>query len=294
MIHEDKQKFEMRMQQVVKMTGFEAPLIEKDYYLTLLLSKIDELCPNLAFKGGTCLNKIYFDYHRLSEDLDFAMILPKDKMTRRERSELMKPVKEKIEPFVRRFGMKVENAEKAGHSESTMYNFKLTYDSVITNKEETVKLDISLRGSPITPTEEKEIKHKFVNQFGEKLIDSGKIRTFSLKELLAEKMRAGATREKIAPRDFYDLDCAIRKNFDFKNKDFAEIFQKKLAEENFDSDLKKYAVNLGRKNEEITEMKNELQKELYPVLTQKEKAEYNIDKALERINNVVEALLEVI
>ncbi|MBU4204495.1 MAG: nucleotidyl transferase AbiEii/AbiGii toxin family protein [Acidobacteria bacterium] len=53
-------------------TGFRASLIEKDYYLTLILSKINELSQDLIFKGGTCLNKIYYSYYRLSEDLDFS------------------------------------------------------------------------------------------------------------------------------------------------------------------------------------------------------------------------------
>ncbi|MDR1195485.1 MAG: nucleotidyl transferase AbiEii/AbiGii toxin family protein [Endomicrobium sp.] len=288
----DKVNFTDLIIKIANEAGFQVNLLEKDYYLTLILSKINELCPNLAFKGGTCLNKIHFDYHRLSEDLDFTMILPQTKMTRKERFALMKPVKEKMESFVKQFDMKVENLNKAGHSESTMYNFQLTYDSVITNKEEIIKLDISLIGTPVTLTEEKEIKHKFFNQFGERLINIGNVTTLSLKELIAEKMRAGATREKIAARDFYDLDYAIRNKFDFKNKDFAAVFKKKLAQENFDADLNKYAINLGRKDEEIAEMKDKLQEELYPVLTIQERKIYNINKALERINNVVKTLSE--
>lgn len=45
-------------------------LIEKDFYLTMLLSKLD--LEEYAFKGGTCLAKAYLGYHRLSEDLDFT------------------------------------------------------------------------------------------------------------------------------------------------------------------------------------------------------------------------------
>jgi predicted nucleotidyltransferase component of viral defense system len=293
MIHQKKQQYFMDlMQQISAATDFEASLIEKDYYLTLLLSKIDYLCPNLAFKGGTCLNKIYFDYHRLSEDLDFTMVLPHEKMTRKERSELMKPVKEHIKSFVEQFDMKAEDVDKSGHSESTIYNFKLIYDSLITNKQEPIQLDISLRGSPLVPTEKKEIRHKFIDQFGTNLINTGKVKALSLKEALAEKIRAGITREIMAPRDFYDLDYAIRNNFDFKNKDFAVIVKKKLAEEEFDTDLKKYAFNLGRTSEEISRMKKKLSEELYPVLTQEEKVKYDVNKALERINDVVKTLSE--
>jgi predicted nucleotidyltransferase component of viral defense system len=290
---EDKEFFINLFEKVRKEKDFLPALIEKDYYLTLLLSKTKELCPNFAFKGGTCLNKIYFDYHRLSEDLDFTMILPHAKMTRKDRSSLMKPVKEKMESFLKQIDMRAEDINKSRHNESTLYIFKLIYNSVITNKEETIKLDVNLSRSPIAPTEEKEIKHKFYDQFGNELLSAGKITTLSLKELIAEKTRAAATRETIAPRDFYDLDYAIRNNFDFKNEEFAILLKNKFAEENFDTDLKKYALNLGRKNEEIESMKENIHEELYPVLTRVEKAAYDVNMALNRINNMIRVVIDI-
>jgi predicted nucleotidyltransferase component of viral defense system len=47
--------------------------LEKDFLLTLILIKFWEKYSELIFKGGTCLNKIYFPYFRLSEDLDFVI-----------------------------------------------------------------------------------------------------------------------------------------------------------------------------------------------------------------------------
>ncbi|MCK5568331.1 MAG: nucleotidyl transferase AbiEii/AbiGii toxin family protein, partial [Spirochaetes bacterium] len=66
MIHKDKKQFIDLINITVQRTGFRAHLLEKDYYLTLVLSKINELSDNLIFKGGTCLNKIYYSYYRLS------------------------------------------------------------------------------------------------------------------------------------------------------------------------------------------------------------------------------------
>jgi hypothetical protein len=40
MIHEDKSLFKMIIEQVSKNTSFERSIVEKDYYLTLLLSKM--------------------------------------------------------------------------------------------------------------------------------------------------------------------------------------------------------------------------------------------------------------
>jgi predicted nucleotidyltransferase component of viral defense system len=57
-------------------------MIEKEYYLSLFLTKIsvfinkNSFCElnNLLFKGGTLLSKYYLNYHRLSEDLDFCYL----------------------------------------------------------------------------------------------------------------------------------------------------------------------------------------------------------------------------
>ena len=58
-------------------TGFTSSLIEKDYYCSLVLQilyKNEELKNLLLFKGGTLLAKGYFNFFRLSEDLDFSIV----------------------------------------------------------------------------------------------------------------------------------------------------------------------------------------------------------------------------
>jgi hypothetical protein len=107
-----------------------------------------------------------------------------------------------------------------------------------------------------------------------------------LKELAAEKMRAAATRLNIAPRDFYDLGYLLKVGFDFKDPEFLGIFKRKLAEDNFSTDLKNYRDYLGRSKEEIEDMKSRLEEELFPVLTIKEKGTFNIDVVLEKMNEI--------
>lgn len=45
-------------------------LLEKDFYINLLLHKLKD--SEYAFKGGTCLSKVYLNYHRISEDIDLT------------------------------------------------------------------------------------------------------------------------------------------------------------------------------------------------------------------------------
>src|SRR3990167_2596888 len=70
---EDKANLKEEVLRLGRVTGFPIMLLEKDYHLTKILHKISEKnIETLVFKGGTCLNKCYLGFYRLSEDLDFV------------------------------------------------------------------------------------------------------------------------------------------------------------------------------------------------------------------------------
>lgn len=289
MIHNDKDKFLKLVDQIASLTGFYTPLIEKDYYLTLILSQINELCGDLIFKGGTCLNKIYYSYYRLSEDLDFSMLLPEYTTTRSNRRKCMQSVKDNIEEFAKGLGMRIEGTEEAGRNESRQYIYYFVYDPVTTPSEQTINFEIGLRFNPILGPEMRAVQHKFLHPFtGEPLFDSGDVNCLSLNEIISEKLRAAALRETIAPRDFYDLDFVLRNDFNLADKEVMDLFKQKLKEDSSDADVKKYRVNLGRSEAEIKDMRSRIKPELFDVLTESERLNFDLDKALERINKAME------
>ncbi|MBU1044567.1 MAG: nucleotidyl transferase AbiEii/AbiGii toxin family protein [Candidatus Omnitrophica bacterium] len=288
MIHRDKDKFSKLVDRIASLTGFYAPLMEKDYYLTLFLSKINELSDNLIFKGGTCLNKIYYSYYRLSEDLDFSMRLPDYTTTRDNRRKCIQPVKDNIENFAKQFDLKLEGAENAGRNVSKQYVYYLAYDSVLLPSQQTITFEVGLRYNPILNPELKDVQHKFLNPFSDKpLFDGGKVKSMSLNEIVSEKLRAAALRQIIAPRDFYDLDFIIRQGFNLADKEVIKLFVKKIEEDNGDLDLAKYKINLGRSDKEIKDMKSRIENELFDVLTVSERENFDLDTALKRINEVM-------
>jgi len=288
MIHKDKEQFFTLIDRIASLTGFYAPLMEKDYYLTLLLSRIHELSEDLIFKGGTCLNKIYYSYYRLSEDLDFSMLLPQYKATRGERRKCIRPVKDNIESFVKQFGLKIDDAGNPGRNESKQYVYYLVYDSVTTLSEQTVKLEIGLRFNTILATEKRQVRHKFKHSFtDEPLVDSGEVQCMSLNELVSEKLRAAAIRKIIAPRDFYDIDFILRNKFNLTDKQVMTLFKKKLQEDGADPDLGKYRKNLGRSDEEIKDMSSRIETELFDVLTPDERKNFDLNTAFKRINKAM-------
>jgi predicted nucleotidyltransferase component of viral defense system len=291
MLHSDKNEFLKVLERTSAQTEFPLRLLEKDYYITIVLSKISELSKDLIFKGGTCLSKLYYSYYRLSEDLDFTLKLPSDNSTRVMRRNAIKPIKEKLKLFLKNFDMSIEDIEKAGHRESTQYIFYLDYDSVVLNKKESIKLEIGLRFNPILSAVTKKVNHKFLHPFTkEPLFDGGSVSCLSIKELVAEKMRAAATREMIAGRDFYDLGYLLKEKFDFKDKEFLALFKKKLEEDNFSSDLKKCRVDLGRTEKEINGMKSRIGDELFPVLTIDEQKSFDMQKTLDELNRVLKGI----
>ncbi len=287
MLHKNKDEFLRILGRTSAQTSFPLRLLEKDYYITLVLSVIKDLSTDLIFKGGTCLSKIYYSYHRLSEDLDFTLKLPTNNSTRTVRRNAIKPIKESINLLLNKFGMTVKNLDDAGHNESTQYIYNLEYKSVILNKKESLKLEIGLRFNPIIPPAVKRINHKFFHPFTkERLFDAGSINCLALKELVAEKLRASSTRKAIAGRDFYDLGYLLQEKFNFIDTEFLELFQKKLLEDNFSPDLRKYRLNLGRTYKEINGMISRIKNEVFPVLTISEQNSFDIQKTLRGLNKM--------
>jgi predicted nucleotidyltransferase component of viral defense system len=296
MLHKDKEKFTDTLYRLVKETGFPAQLLEKDYYLSLILSKANEISEDLILKGGTCLNKVYYVYYRLSEDIDFSMKLPQYQATRGERRKCIQPVKDNIENFVKQFGLRVDTTINPGRNESKQYVYHLIYQSALRPMEMKIKFEIGLRFNPIDDIVNNPIQHKFSHPFtGEPLFDGGKINCLSLNEIVSEKLRAAALRLTIAPRDFYDLDFILRNGFNLANRKVIELFKKKIEEDlptprsaSRDTDLAKYRVNLGRSDDEIEDMSSRIETELFDVLTPSERKKFDLDAALKRINKAME------
>jgi predicted nucleotidyltransferase component of viral defense system len=289
MIHENKDEFIKALERASKKKGFLLPLIEKDYYLTLVLSRVHELSEYLIFKGGTCLNKVYYTYYRLSEDIDFSMTLPQYKATRGQRRKCIQPVKDRIEKFVEQFGMRIDDSSNPGRNESKQYVYYFVYQSALRSVEAKIKFEIGLRFNPFDSVEKRQVWHVFLHPFtGKPLFDGGQIKCLSLNELIAEKLRASAIRKKIAPRDFYDVDFVLRNKFDLTKKEVITLFKKKLEEDDADTDLGRYRVNLGRTDEEIKDMRSRIEAELFDVLTPEERKSFDLTTALKRINKAME------
>jgi len=189
---------------------FRLETVEKDYYLTLI------------------------NYHRLSEDIDFTYFSSEGIETRSKRSRAITPIREKMPGFLKLLDLKSKKPEGEGFNNSTQYVFSISYPSFISGKDENIKLEISLRQTPIEKPVYNIINHFYKDPFtGEDLIPKNKILSLTLNETVAEKLKAAITRKEIAIRDYYDLWFISETDFDFTDKQFLSIFKKKLEEEKY-------------------------------------------------------------
>lgn len=72
-LHNDAKTFKDLVVATSRFTKIAPALIEKDYYVTLVLNELNKRIDGLLFKGGTCLAKCYKVINRFSEDIDLTL-----------------------------------------------------------------------------------------------------------------------------------------------------------------------------------------------------------------------------
>lgn len=77
---------EDELKRKAKKLGVPVSTVEKDYAISWVLYGLwkSGLWKQLAFKGGTCIKKVYIEDYRFSEDLDYTLIGTIDVETFRE------------------------------------------------------------------------------------------------------------------------------------------------------------------------------------------------------------------
>lgn len=283
----DRDKLQQIIPFIAEKFNFRLETIEKDYYLTLILNNVEShLSDKIVFKGGTLLNKIHLNYHRLSEDIDFTYFDPERIETRSKRSRAITPIREKMPELLKLLDLKSKKPEGEGFNNSTQYLFNIAYPSFISGKDENIKLEISLRQTPVEKPVHNAITHFYKDPFtGEDLIPKSKILALTLNEAVAEKLKAAITRKDVAIRDYYDLWFISEAKFDFKNKHFLSIFKKKLEEEKYRAN---YSHNFGLDKKSIESLHRQIGTELIPVIRIGET--FDLKKVFERFNVIMKKL----
>lgn len=71
-LHNDRELFREVIISTSEEFGIAVPIVEKDYYVTMILKYLSKERPECVFKGGTSLSKCHHAIERFSEDIDIA------------------------------------------------------------------------------------------------------------------------------------------------------------------------------------------------------------------------------
>ena len=148
-LHEDREEFRGIIEQVSENIGRAAVVVEKDYYVTMILQLLAQKLMNVVFKGGTSLSKGYRVINRFSEDIDITFDEHIGEARRKKlKNNVLKGISEEL-------NMPISNwSETQSDRDYNAYYF--TYESVFGLSDDrmlsSVKLETAL-GSYAFPTE---------------------------------------------------------------------------------------------------------------------------------------------
>lgn len=154
-LHRDRETFRDMVEQAADSNGRTPAVVEKDYYVTLILKLLSEQLAECVFKGGTSLSKGFHVIDRFSEDIDITF---KEHIGESRRKKLKNVV---LKGISEELDMPVANWKET-QSDRDYNAYLFSYESVFGLQDDRlpqyVKLETAL-GSYSFPTQTVEIRN---------------------------------------------------------------------------------------------------------------------------------------
>ena len=161
--------------------GVSEDIVEKDYYVTLILKKLSTIEYPIVFKGGTSLSKAFHVIDRFSEDIDITFREHLGEARRKKlKYKILKPIADELGLVIRNFET-IESDKNLNHYD--FYYESVVGDRVINAIPPYVKLETSLMSYSF-PTEEKALGNYILDVLGseeEELIKTYDLETFPMR-----------------------------------------------------------------------------------------------------------------
>lgn len=280
---EDPALFEAALRLTAGETGFPPRLIEKDYFCSVLLEHLAARCDMLIFKGGTCLAKVHAGFHRLSEDLDFSIPVPRA-ANRASRSRSVDPMRRIMTDIAAVLPVFRVVEPLKGANQSTQYNAVLGYASRVGSDTEFIKVEVGLREPTVTMVQHGPARTMLMSPLShQEMVAPFAVPCLSFAEAMAEKLRAALCRREAAIRDFFDVDHAVRyAAFDPLADGIIDLVRIKLAVPGTGP------VNVS--GERLAQLRRQLDPELRPVLRPPAFERFDLDRAFDTVRAVADRL----
>lgn len=220
-------------------------IVEKDYYVTLILKKLSQIDYPIVFKGGTSLSKAFNVIDRFSEDIDITFSEHLGEARRKKlKYKILKPIADELGLVIRNFDS-VESDKNLNHYD--FYYEPVAGDRVINAILPYVKLETSLMSYSF-PTEERKLGNYILDALGadEKVLISAydlqpfPMRVQSLNRTLIDKIFAlcdyylqGKAHRNA--RHLYDI---------YKLADYVEVDEEFI---NLLKEVRAHRIEMGRK-----------------------------------------------
>lgn len=221
--NEDKALFQDMIQYVSEQANVREDIVEKDYYVTIILKELSKMVCPVVFKGGTSLSKAYGVIDRFSEDIDITFSEHIGEARRKKlKYNVMKPIEDKL-------GLTIINWNHI-ESDKDLNRYVFSYESIVQDYMDKIQTSVIIETSLMSysfPTKLRKISNyayvymrnnqlEFLDQYG---LLPFEMRVQSLERTLIDKIFAICDyyllgRDKKNARHLYDI---------FKIQNFVEI-----------------------------------------------------------------------
>ena len=208
------------------LTNLPAGVIEKDLLLTEVLQAVgtvDEGGIGLVFCGGTCLSKAHRLIDRMSEDIDFKVVVPRG-LSRSARSRVLSQYKKRLAKDMEQLGFHVPAEEIVARDENSYVSLNLRYESrfpPVASLRTEIKVELNAR-PPVMPTLALPVR-SMLSALTEEAASVTPIQCIGVEETVGEKVlsflrrtaeaRADRNREEYDDRlvrHLYDVTAIVR------------------------------------------------------------------------------------
>lgn len=138
-LHKDKEEFINAVNLASEYFHILPIIVEKDYYVTMILRELSERQGFVVFKGGTSLSKCHKAIKRFSEDIDITI-------DSRLSQGQMKKLKEVIKDIAAELGLAIPNIEET-RSRRSYNRYILEYQSALSEPDDAVQSAVLMETS---------------------------------------------------------------------------------------------------------------------------------------------------
>lgn len=138
-LHENREMFFAAINLAAEKYDVLPVIVEKDYYVTMVLRGLASRLDYVVFKGGTSLSKCYKIIKRFSEDIDITI---DKKISQGE----MKKLKTVIKDIAEELNLRIPNIDET-RSRRSYNRYILEYDSVVDQRDDAIQTAVLMETS---------------------------------------------------------------------------------------------------------------------------------------------------